>query len=59
MQPRFKLTMVSFHTSRTGRHVFFLYLPLNEAGKPYMTLQQWTGMLSKAGVREGETVSFG
>lgn len=57
-KPRFKLTMVSLMSERTGRHVFFLYLPLTEEGKPYMTLQQREGMLTKANVREGERVSF-
>jgi len=59
MQPRFKLTLISFQSERTGRHVFILYLPLDKDGKPYITIQQRKGMLERAGVREGERISFG
>lgn len=58
-KPRFKLTMISLHNARIGRHVFFVYLPLNEAGKPYITVQQWTNMCKRIGLAEGETVSYG
>lgn len=58
-KPRFKLTIVSLHNPRIGRHVFMVYLPLNEAGKPYMTTQQWQSMCQRAGVADGETVSYG
>lgn len=58
-KPRFKLTIVSLHNARIGRHVFLVYLPLNDAGKPYMTAQQWSSMCKRAGVADGETVSYG
>lgn len=59
LERRVKKTLVSIHSTRTGRHTFLVDAEVDEKGTARISLAQHQELVKQAGIGNCETFSFG